>query len=319
MTETEKRFDLSAVVPAVSDEDPFFVFDILAVAGVGIQGDGRIVFEPNGEAEGQFARGIHLARENGGQCIPGFRTAVPGLYDRRNVRYPRHGYGIAADQYHDQTAVGPGQLGDELILFVRKVVAATVGGFAVLIVFLVQPAHKDDDVGLGSFIDGLLADIGGGSSEIVLFKGNRIIENTSLPIGSLNLHSKFIKGIMPDKKEIKAIKDEINAHLSKIDNNDTFSELIGVGGTFRLIPELLANDNKVFTAHQLDNLIDCGKTDRNDLARLILKTKPERIHTALPGMMIAKEIMKKWNVSKVLTDRVSVRDGYLLRKINGGK
>ena len=167
--------------------------------------------------------------------------------------------------------------------------------------------------------NGIIADIGGGSSEIVIFKGNRIIENTSLPIGSLNLHSKFVKGIMPDKKEIKAIKDEINAHLSKIDNNDTFSELIGVGGTFRLIPELLANDNKVFTAHQLDNLIDCGKTDRNDLARLILKTKPERIHTALPGMMIAKEIMKKWNVSKVLTDRVSVRDGYLLRKINGGK
>lgn len=167
--------------------------------------------------------------------------------------------------------------------------------------------------------NGIIADIGGGSSEIVIFKGNRIIENTSLPIGSLNLHSKFVKDIMPDKKEIKAIKDEINAHLSKIDNNDTFSELIGVGGTFRLIPELLENDNKVFTAHQLDNLIDCGKTDRNDLARLILKTKPERIHTALPGMMIAKEIMKKWNVSKVLTDRVSVRDGYLLRKINGGK
>lgn len=167
--------------------------------------------------------------------------------------------------------------------------------------------------------NGIIADIGGGSSEIVIFKGNRIIENTSLPIGSLNLHSKFVKGIMPDKKEIKAIKDEINAHLSKIDNNDTFSELIGVGGTFRLIPELLENDNKVFTAHQLENLIDCGKTDRNDLARLILKTKPERIHTALPGMMIAKEIMKKWNVSKVLTDRVSVRDGYLLKKINGGK
>ena len=141
--------------------------------------------------------------------------------------------------------------------------------------------------------NGIIADIGGGSSEIVIFKGNRIIENTSLPIGSLNLHSKFVKGIMPDKKEIKAIKDEINAHLSKIDNNDTFSELIGVGGTFRLIPELLENDNKMFTAHQLDNLIDCGKTDRNDLARLILKTKPERIHTALPGMMIAKEIMKK--------------------------
>ncbi len=167
--------------------------------------------------------------------------------------------------------------------------------------------------------NGIIADIGGGSSEIVIFKGNRIIENTSLPIGSLNLHSKFVKGIMPDKKEIKAIKDEINAHLSKIDNNDTFSELIGVGGTFRLIPELLANDNKVFTAHQLENLIDCGKTDRKDLAKLILKTKPERIHTALPGMMIAKEIMKKWNVSKVLTDRVSVRDGYLLKKINGGK
>ena len=142
--------------------------------------------------------------------------------------------------------------------------------------------------------NGIIADIGGGSSEIVIFKNNKIVENTSLPIGSLNLYSNYVKGILPLKKEIKAIKAEINRQLSVI-------------------------QNKEFSIEQLDNLIDCSKTDRNDLANLILKVKPERIHTAIPGMLIARAIMKKWKISDVLTDRISVRDGYLLRKINGGK
>lgn len=167
--------------------------------------------------------------------------------------------------------------------------------------------------------NGIIADIGGGSSEIVIFKNNKIVENTSLPIGSLNLYSNYVKGILPLKKEIKAIKAEINRQLSVIKNKDAFTDLIGVGGTFRLIPDLVGNQNKEFSIEQLDNLIDCSKTDRNDLANLILKVKPERIHTAIPGMLIARAIMKKWKISDVLTDRISVRDGYLLRKINGGK
>lgn len=166
---------------------------------------------------------------------------------------------------------------------------------------------------------GIIADIGGGSSEIVIFKNNRIIENTSLPIGSLNLHTKYVKGILPDKKEIKLIKDEIDANLATIDNKDKFDALIGVGGTFRLIPELVGNKNKEFTSSQLYDLTDCAKTDTDSFAKHILKIKPERIHTALPGMLIAKAVIKKWNISKVLTDRISVRDGYILQKINGGK
>ena len=165
---------------------------------------------------------------------------------------------------------------------------------------------------------GIIADIGGGSSEIVIFKKNEIIENTSLPIGSLNLHTRFVNGIMPNKKEIMAIEKEITGYLDSIENNSTFDTLIGVGGTFRLIPELLGNGEKRFASDDLFSLINPDKDSIDRLAQLILKTKPERIHTALPGMLIAKAILTKWNISEVLTDRISVRDGYLLMKLNGG-
>lgn len=165
--------------------------------------------------------------------------------------------------------------------------------------------------------NGILADIGGGSSEIVIFKKNKIIENQSLPIGSLNLYRKFVKEILPTKEEVANIQQEISSYIDTISNGCDFKTLIGIGGTFRLIPSLIGIDSTTFAVKDFYKLLDYSD-NTSHMSQLILKSKPERIHTAIPGMLIAQSILKKWNVSEVLTDRVSVRDGYLLKKLYGG-
>ncbi len=50
---------------------------------------------------------------------------------------------------------------------------------------------------------GILVDIGGGSTEIVLFNNGEIEKLTSIPIGALNLQNKVVKHIVPEEKEIK--------------------------------------------------------------------------------------------------------------------
>lgn len=55
--------------------------------------------------------------------------------------------------------------------------------------------------------DGLLVDIGGGSTELVFYNDRKVIASSSMPIGSLNLYNRFVNDILPTRKEVKIIKD----------------------------------------------------------------------------------------------------------------
>ena len=53
---------------------------------------------------------------------------------------------------------------------------------------------------------GVLIDIGGGSTELVLFENGEIKRLTSIPIGALNLQNKSVKGIIATDRELKKMK-----------------------------------------------------------------------------------------------------------------
>ena len=48
---------------------------------------------------------------------------------------------------------------------------------------------------------GLLADVGGGSTELVQFRDREVICADSIAIGSLNLYNRFVAGILPTRAE----------------------------------------------------------------------------------------------------------------------
>ena len=51
--------------------------------------------------------------------------------------------------------------------------------------------------------DGVLVDIGGGSTEILLYEDGRPQTAESIEMGSLNLYNRFVSGIVPGKDEIR--------------------------------------------------------------------------------------------------------------------
>ena len=170
---------------------------------------------------------------------------------------------------------------------------------------------------------GVLTDIGGGSTELVFFNNWEVESAQSLPIGSLNLYSKNVSELLPSKKEIKDIREQLDAALSKAELGDCerYENLYGIGGTARATVKLanrafsLDSANSTNTAKQLSDIrkLLCGGSE---VARnIIIKTCPERIHTIVPGVLVLDTIAKKTGSKKLTVSRFGVREGYLCQRI----
>ena len=190
-----------------------------------------------------------------------------------------------------------------------------------------EEAHLDF-IGAKLFTDiseGIIIDIGGGSTELVSFKDSRTLDSFSMPIGSLSMYNRFVKKILPSKKEKEEIRKEVLFNLERL--NDTgiihgyFDVAIGVGGTIRAALRLINDlydrpkDNRIFTYRELKKLLSLFKNNDRPTIAKILKIAPDRIHTLLPGMIVLHTILKKAGLDKVVVSKYGVREGYLYHKV----
>lgn len=179
-------------------------------------------------------------------------------------------------------------------------------------------------VGGGAPGSGLLADVGGGSTELVAYRDGTITSGCSLPMGSLSLFTKHVAGLFPTKEERRAIRAQVREELEKAKTAGLrCSHLTGVGGTFRAAAKLCNDlsgadpDNRIIPAGEIHSLYkDLKKGDQGTL-RQILRSVPDRVHTILPGLAILKSILDAYQVSTVSVSACGVREGYLLRRVMG--
>ncbi len=188
---------------------------------------------------------------------------------------------------------------------------------------------KLDFIGITRYFDaaeGMMVDIGGGSTEIVVFEENKVIYATSIPIGSLNMYVKFVKKLIPKREEREAIRSLAKEYLDslKIDRAVTGS-IFGIGGTIRGISKLennmfnLGNDNdNIDTRHIKDILLALKNSHRKTLAP-VLRSIPDRIHTIIPGMIIADTIADYYGVRNIKVSKYGIREGYLYERIIKGE
>lgn len=167
--------------------------------------------------------------------------------------------------------------------------------------------------------EGLMADLGGGSMEVVLY-GPGGIENTiSLPFGSLFLFKRYVAGIIPRKKELKKIRHFAGRELGCLDwLGGCSSTCCLIGGTARAIGRLhreLAGRQREelqgysFDAGDLRRLLRgvYGETGVKQLTRVV----PERIHTIVPGLAVFIALVDAAGCKTVTISRNGVREGYL--------
>lgn len=83
--------------------------------------------------------------------------------------------------------------------------------------------------------EGAFVDIGGASTEVVIFEGGKAKTTTSFGLGSLSLYRRCVKKILPGGGSLKRIKAALQAEIDdkKLLPQDKHSPLICVGGTAR--------------------------------------------------------------------------------------
>ena len=167
--------------------------------------------------------------------------------------------------------------------------------------------------------DGLFIDIGGGSTELVRFAEGKAQSSCSLPIGSLNLYNRFVHDIIPTAQERKEISLYVEGALLSSEVKPEGKLLAAAGGTARAVEKLLlrstilAAANKMYlrSLSQLEQLQQ-QLLSGSDAAHMILRCKPDRIHTLIPGFLILKGVMQHFGCEQLKVCRNGIREGYLM-------
>ncbi|MGI6721284.1 MAG: hypothetical protein ACOX4I_01810 [Anaerovoracaceae bacterium] len=172
--------------------------------------------------------------------------------------------------------------------------------------------------------DGILMDIGGGSTEIVLFTKGELRSVRSLPIGSLNLFRNHVNDLLPTNKEIKGIKEDVKTYLKKLCGPQFESigfEICGIGGTARTLCKMYNYSqnaepaNRIFPVSFMKKARHVLRDSRKDYIQVVLKTAPERIHTITPGMIILESAARLFDSHQVRISTFGVREGVLLDEL----
>lgn len=174
-----------------------------------------------------------------------------------------------------------------------------------------------------SLEEGIMLDIGGGSTEVVSFYKNDALTACSIPWGSLNLYRKYVDYIMPSEAELEEIDRKMRKQLGKVElpKRSYRLPLCVEGGTARAVQKVLAE--------KAPEALHDGRYGRKYLRRMlkfyvenpkaftdtILKIAPERIHTILPGMVVLNAATDVFDVKEIITVDYGVREGFLIREI----
>lgn len=174
--------------------------------------------------------------------------------------------------------------------------------------------------------DGLVFDIGGGSTEIISFEQKNPCIFESINIGSLKLYRDYVGKIIPKKKEIEKIQRKIRKEFKVLLGCGMFAkdyrktQVIGVGGSARALLKIVNEffdkeiENRKIKAGEINELVEMAENKDTGFYKLILKLCPDRIHTLIPGMLILQNIVKETKVKEIEISRYGVREGYLQKK-----
>ena len=168
----------------------------------------------------------------------------------------------------------------------------------------------------------LIVDIGGRSTEFIYDKNNKVISK-SLAIGVVSLSELFFNELPPTNKSFKEAVDAINRTL--FDLSDFENRLfIGVAGTFTSLASIFLKQDRF--NEEVIHLTEISNKDVFDInnsimqmteAQIITNFKgidPKRAKTIQAGILLAKEIISKYNVNSIKVSNSDILEGLILKK-----
>jgi len=172
----------------------------------------------------------------------------------------------------------------------------------------------------------IVADIGGGSTEVVFSTGNLIESIFSTPLGAVRLTEQFHlgEGAEPEAflRDVARMEAEVTSCLKKRTTRPLFAPhfLVGCGGTFTTLAELMMASKKEVDVpvagykvshaevrHLLDRLVKMPLRARRGMAGMT----PDRADIIVAGLSIVDALMKRFRVNTLVIHTRGVRDGLV--------
>lgn len=175
--------------------------------------------------------------------------------------------------------------------------------------------------------DGISVDIGGGSTELTLFKNKEVMATHSFPFGAVSLKQDFFEG--QDHNDSKAIKKAQKWVAEQFKDfkwiKDSKVPVVGIGGSARNIAEVYQHSQDyplaglhgyvmdedslnetfdIFTSSSLKDLSDMDglSSDRRDII--------------IPAAIVFTELFKTMDASNFIISSYGIREGLIIEYIN---
>ena len=167
--------------------------------------------------------------------------------------------------------------------------------------------------------DGIIFDLGGGSTELILFQDRQIVESVSLPLGAVNTTGMFnTRNVMPPN-----VYSDLSFFItSNLDRYPWLKQqglpLIGVGGTARTVAKMIQRSKK-YPATKIHNYSMTAQTFRAHFNKLrdtnleqrkkISGLSSERSDIILAGCSIISCLFDVCNSKKLIVSGCGLREG----------
>ena len=175
---------------------------------------------------------------------------------------------------------------------------------------------------LGSLENFLIVDIGGRSTEFIYDYDKKIVSK-SINIGVVSLSELFFDKLPPPEKSILLAQEYIKSNLFESNLFDG-RLLVGVAGTFTSLA-LIFLEQTHFNEEEI-HLKELKNEDVFEIyskllhlnePQIITKYKgldPKRAKTIQAGILLAKEIISKYNVNSIKVSNSDILEGLILKK-----
>jgi exopolyphosphatase/guanosine-5'-triphosphate,3'-diphosphate pyrophosphatase len=171
----------------------------------------------------------------------------------------------------------------------------------------------------------LVVDVGGGSTEFILGKGDQISQWISLPLGSVRFTEEFLRSDPVQEEEWKKMERKIQGYLVNIPHSQEPISMVAVGGTATTLASV-EQGLEDFIAEKIHHFVLGKEALKNQLLLYRSKTIDERrkisglpiarADVILAGGAILYLAMEELKCPSVLISCHGVRYGLLYKKLN---
>lgn len=170
----------------------------------------------------------------------------------------------------------------------------------------------------------LVADIGGGSLELIGAVNGLVELTRSLPLGAVRLTELYLSGGAEPLRAVRKLRSQIRKQLRHglADRNWSASRVIGSGGTFTNLARMavarrggggpdMVHGLSVATA-EVEHLLEWLATRTPEQRRAVPGLNPQRADIILAGVAVCAELLSLASARSITVSAYGLREGLLL-------